>query len=103
MSIGLPIIRNHEDNFIPSRRHHSAEATEWLEHYMHVNSVMLNTNTRGGGGGGERHVGLFIVDGFSEEKIKYVNICAAYGMDMNVLRTVIKNTETAIYSNNESD
>ena len=64
MPIGLPIIRNLEDNFIPSRRHHSAEATEWLEHYMHVNSVMLNTNTRGG----ERRVGPFMVDGFSKEK-----------------------------------
>ena len=64
MSIGLPIIRNHENNFIPSRRHHSAEATEWLEHYLHVNSVTLNTNTRGG----ERRVGLFIVDGFSKGK-----------------------------------
>ena len=64
MSIRLPIIRNYKDNFIPSRRHHSAEATEWLEHYMHVNRVMLNTNTREG----ERRVGPLIVDVFSKEK-----------------------------------
>ena len=40
------------------------QATKCLEHYMHVDNVMLNTHS----GGGERRVGPFLVDGFSREK-----------------------------------
>ena len=79
MSIGLPIIRNCRNNVALSRRYDSAEATEWLEHYLHVNRVMLNTNTRGG----ERHVGLFIVDGFFKENklvCEYLG-CLSLGSD----------------------